>query len=321
LALLRGYLVKVIESQGLGKAFSRVVALDDLSFGVEQGAITGLIGPNGAGKTTAIKVMLGLLRPDEGSILVFGERPWGNPQVLRQVGVILEKPHFPTGMKVEDYLSRIARMHGYPASKASDDLRQMGLYEFRRRAIGKLSAGELQRFALVHAMINEPEVVIADEPTSNLDPQVRGEVLSLIVSLNKERGTTFLISSHLLPELSRVCDTAVIISKGKLVGSGNLQDLYRSFGAEVVRVTTDSPSNLAEALRSLPYVTSVEVTGESLVVETMQGASEGQLYFDVPKLAAQVHARLYGIESKNASLEELFRKAVSAGGSTGGNSA
>jgi ABC-2 type transport system ATP-binding protein len=310
---------KVIESHGLGKGFSSVVALDGLSFDVEKGAITGLIGPNGAGKTTAIKLMLGLLRPDSGSVLVFGERPWSNPGVARRVGVVLEKPHFPSGMKVEDYLSRISRMHGYPASKAASDLERVGLADVRRRGIGKLSAGMLQKFALVHALINEPEVVIADEPTSNLDPQVRSEVLGLIVSLNKEKGTTFLISSHLLPELSRVCDTAVIISKGRMVGSGNLQDLYRSFGATVVRVTTDSPGNLAEAIRSLEYVLSVETSGENLVVQTKKGTPEGQLYFDVPRLAAQVHARLDGIESKNASLEELFRKAVSSEGPKGGN--
>lgn len=298
-----------------------MVALNGLSFGVERGAITGLIGPNGAGKTTAIKIILGLLRPDEGSIIVFGERPWSNPDVLRRVGVVLEKPHFPSGMKVEDYLSRIAKMHGFPASKAVEDLEEVGLGDVRERAIGKLSAGMLQKFALVHALINEPEVVIADEPTSNLDPRVRSEVLGLIVSLNKEKGTTFLISSHLLPELSRVCDTAVIISKGKLVGSGNLQDLYQRFGAAVVRVTTDSPTSLAEAVRSLAYVSSVEVMGESLVVETKEGTEENQLYIDVPRLAAQVHAKLYGIESKNASLEELFRKAVSSDNPNGGGEA
>jgi ABC-2 type transport system ATP-binding protein len=313
--------LKVIESRELGKGFSKVVALDGLSFGVESGAITGLIGPNGAGKTTAIKIMLGLLRPDEGSVLVFGERPWGNPRVAERVGVVLEKPHFPFGMKVEDYLSRIARMHGYPPSKALDDLKSVGLAEVRERRIGKLSAGMLQKFALVHALINEPELVIADEPTSNLDPRVRSEVLGLIVSLNKEKRTTFLISSHLLPELSRVCDTAVIISKGKLVGSGNLQDLYRSFGAEVARVTTDNPASLAEAIRSLAYVVSVEVSGENLVVETSQGAPEGQLYVDVPRLTAQVHAKLYGIESKSASLEELFRKATASDRAKGGEAA
>jgi ABC-2 type transport system ATP-binding protein len=237
---------------------------------------------------------------------------------LKRVGVVLEKPHFPSGMKVEDYLSRIAKMHGYPGSKAGEDLEKVGLGNVRGRAIGKLSAGMLQKFALAHALINEPEVVIADEPTSNLDPRVRNEVLGLIVSLNKDKGTTFLISSHLLPELSRVCDTAVIISRGKLVGSGNLQDLYLRFGATVVRVATDSPGPLAEAVRSLAYVASVEVAGESMVVETKEGTAEDQLYFDVPKLAAQFHAKLYGIESKNASMEELFRKAISSDNPNGG---
>ena len=219
---------------------------------------------------------------------------------------------FPQGMKVADYLSRIARMYGYPETKALDDLKRVGLDSAIDRQIGKLSAGMLQKFALVHALMNEPELVIADEPTSNLNPQVRNEVLDLIVSLNQERGTTFLISSHLLPELSRICDTAAIIRNGKIVGSGNLQDLYKSFRADVVRVTTDRSPELAERIRSLVYVVSVEVSGENILVETNREAPEGVLYRDVPKLAQEVGARLYGIESKSASLEELFRRAVSS---------
>ncbi|MGP8124832.1 MAG: ABC transporter ATP-binding protein [Nitrososphaerales archaeon] len=303
----------VVETAALVKRFSKVTALDGVSFGVGDGAVTGLIGPNGSGKTTTIKVILGLLRPDEGEARLFGEDPWDNPRALKRVGVIQEKPRFPQNIKVRDYLSRVARMHGHPSSRADELLRAEGLVDCRDRAVGKLSAGMLQRFALAHALIDDPEVVVADEPTSNLDPQARGEVLRRILELNKEGRITFLISSHLLPELSRVCDTAVIMRAGRIVASGELEKLYETFRSEVVRVTTDKPGDLAERIRELKYVVGLEVSGENIVVEAQKGSGD-RLYDDVPGLARQVGARLYGVESKNASLEELFRRATSPDG-------
>ncbi len=268
--------MNVVETKGLVKRFSKVTALDGVSFGVGDGAVTGLIGPNGSGKTTAIRVILGLLRPDQGEARLLGEEPWDNPRVLKRVGVIQEKPRFPQNMKVRDYLSRVARMHGHPPSRADELLRAEELVDCRDRAVGKLSAGMLQRFALAHALIDDPEVVIADEPTSNLDPQARGEVLRRILELNKEGRITFLISSHLLPELSRVCDTAAIMSAGKIVASGELEKLYEIFRSEVVRVTTDKPTDLAERIRGLEYVVGAEVSGEVAFLKS----SSSEAFFD-----------------------------------------
>ncbi|MCL5067987.1 MAG: ABC transporter ATP-binding protein [Thaumarchaeota archaeon] len=303
--------MNVIETRALAKHFSRVNALSGITFQVQKGAITGLIGPNGAGKTTTMKLLLGLLRPDGGEAFVFEKTPWNNPEVLRKIGVIQERSRFPQNMKTEDYLSRIARMYGYVASRGRQVLKEQGLEAALDRPIGKLSAGMQQRFALAHALIHEPELVIADEPTSNLDPQGRNDVLSRVLQANKETGTTFLISSHLLPELSRICDTAAIMSAGKIMASGDLQKLYTTFRSQMVRVSTDKPHELSERIKLLKYVTGVELSGENISVETEEGLGK-QLYFEVPKLASEVGAELYGIESKGASLEELFRRAVSS---------
>ncbi len=302
----------VIETRGLTKRFSNFTALKDISFQVRAGAITGLIGPNGAGKTTTIKVLLGLLRPDSGSVKVFGEGPWDNPRTMGRIGIIQEKPSFPKSMKAGDYLERVARMRGFPEENAADVLEKEGLSSVADRSIGKLSAGMTQRFALAHALIHNPELVIADEPTSNLDPQARGDVLNSIIRLNKEDGITFLISSHLLQELSRVCDTAAIVTEGRVAAYGNLQDLYQTFRSTAARITTNKPVELAEKIRSLGYVVKVGVSGENLLVETTTGTT-AQLYRDVPTIADDVGAELYGIESKSASLEELFRRATSVG--------
>jgi len=303
----------VIETQGLSKQFSRFSALKDISFRVQAGAITGLIGPNGAGKTTTIKVLLGLLRPDSGLVRVFGESPWNNPSIMRRIGVVQEKPTFPKNMKARNYLERIARMRGFPERNATQVLEAEGLSSAADRDIGKFSAGMTQRFALAHALIHNPELVIADEPTSNLDPRARGDVLNSITRLNKEKGITFLISSHLLQELSRVCDTAAIITEGRVAACGNLQDLYEAFRSTAARVTTNKPPALAEKIRSLNYVTKVGVSGENLLVEAAPGTT-ARLFRDVPQMADDIGAELYGIESKSASLEELFRRATNVPG-------
>jgi ABC-2 type transport system ATP-binding protein len=294
------------------------MALREISFSVKRGAITGLIGPNGAGKTTTIKVILGLLRPDAGEVKVLEKNPWNNPKVMERIGVVQEKPNFPKSMKIGDYLQRVARMRGVPETRAIELLKNEGLGAALDRSAGKLSAGMTQRFALVHALIHDPDIVVADEPTSNLDPQARAEVLDSITRLNREKQITFLISSHLLPELSRVCDTAAIMSNGQVVASGNLQQLYGTFKSQAARITTNKATELGTKIKYLEYVVRVEISGDNIVVETKEGLVS-RLYKDVPQVADDVGAELYGIESKGASLEELFRKTVSSPSASNSN--
>jgi len=271
----------------------------------------GLIGPNGAGKTTTIKILLGLLRSDSGQALIFGENPWNNPRIMKRIGTVQEKPKFPPNMTTLHYLSLVTEMYGLPVKTAPSALKEMGLENAFQTPIGKLSAGMLQRFALAHALIHDPEIVIADEPTSNLDPQARAEVLDLVIRTNKERGTTFLISSHLLSELSRVCETVSIIHGGSTVATGNLNELYKSFRTDVMKVNTNKPAELAEKIKTLPYVVEVEVIGDNISIRT-ESRRGNLLYHDVLSLADQIDALLNGVESKGASLEELFRMLTSS---------
>jgi ABC-2 type transport system ATP-binding protein len=170
----------------------------------------------------------------------------------------------------------------------------------------------LQKFAVAHALIHKPDLIIADEPTSNLDPEARSDLLDLILELYKNEKATFLISSHILPELSRVCESVAIINKGKVWASGNLEELSRKLGARTTRISTDKPAVLAEELRKLSYVSRVEEDsrGVSVGVNTDQ---DERLYEDTPKLAKKIGAKIVGIESGTASLEELFMLAVKSG--------
>jgi ABC-2 type transport system ATP-binding protein len=302
----------IVDIEDLAKSYGKVMAVDGLSLAVEKGSIMGLIGPNGSGKTTTIKVLLGLLRPDIGKIEVFGENPWNNPAIRRRIGVVHEQAYFPSNHKALDYLERVCRIFGFPESRAAETLEMVGLQtEAHNRPIKGLSAGMLQKFAIAHALIHDPEFVVADEPTSNLDPQARNEILDLILKFNQESKTTFLVSSHILPELSRVCESVAVISKGKVWAQGSFEELCKRFGVGATRVSTDKPESLAKTLKELQYVRRIEVDARGVSMDVEEGRSQ-QLYEDIIRVASRIGASISGIESGTASLEELFNLAIEA---------
>jgi ABC-2 type transport system ATP-binding protein len=298
--------MSLVEVDDLAKSYGKVVAVDGLSLRVEEGSIMGLIGPNGAGKTTTIKIILGLLRPDRGVVRVFDEEPWDNPHIKPKIGVIYERAFFPSRHKVLDYLKRVCRIFGKPESRAGAVLALTRLEDARDRSIKALSAGMLQKFAVAHALIKEPRLIIADEPTSNLDPEARKELLDLILQLHRDQNVTFLISSHVLPELSMVCESVAIINQGRVWAAGDLTELSEKLGARTTRISTDNPDALGESIRKLEYVSRVEVDSKGVSVGVLAGQDE-RLFEDAPRLAREAGARIMGIETGTASLEELFR--------------
>jgi ABC-2 type transport system ATP-binding protein len=305
------YLMTLVLAEGLVKNFGSVVAVDDLSLKVKKSSVMGIIGPNGAGKTTTIRMLLGLLKPDKGHVEVFGEDPWDQPGIRSRIGVVYEKAYFPPHQRSIDYLEKVCRIFGVPESRAREVMATAGLEDARDRIIKGLSAGMLQKFAVAHALIHEPEFIVADEPTANLDPQARSDLLDLILRLHRDENTTFLISSHILPELSRVCESVAIVSRGKVWASGGLIELYEKYAARSTRILTDKPDALAKELENLKYVRKVEVDSRSVSVGAVEG-KEDELYVDAPRLARKLGAKILGIESGTASLEELFRLAVKA---------
>lgn len=298
----------LIIAENLHKKYGKVVAVNGLNLKVNEGSIMGLIGPNGAGKTTTIKIILGLLRPDDGEISVFGEDPWDNPKIRELIGVIYEKAYFPAHHKVLDYLKKTCRIYGVSESRAREALELVGLNTYDREIRG-LSAGMLQKFAIAHALIHNPKLIIADEPASNLDPEARSNLLDLILKLHKEEETTFLISSHILPELSRVCDSVAIISGGKVLASGPLTELFEEYSVKAVRITTNMPEALANKLRKLSYVERLSADSRGVSLTITKGM-ESKIYEDAPKAAKEVGAAIMGIELGTASLEQLYYRIV-----------
>ena len=300
-----------IEARDLVKRFGKVSALNGLSLTVPTGSVFGLVGPNGAGKTTTLRIALGLLRPDGGSIAVLSEDPWENVRVRMELGVLHEKPVYPGDMSCRRFLRHVARIYGVGDAEKNMKrvLTLVGLEAASERRIKGLSAGMLQRLGIAQALIHEPPLIITDEPASNLDPIGRTELLDLVTALHKDHGVDFLISSHILPELSKVCDRLAIIDRGKVHAEGPLDDLLRRYKLNVYKVTSSDPKLMASALLKLQYVEQASVEADGALIKIREG-HEKDLYRDVGEIAEEIDVTLYGVEARVTNLEELYRKVV-----------
>jgi ABC-2 type transport system ATP-binding protein len=217
----------VLELHGLSKRYGDTVALDGLSFSVEPGQVFGFVGPNGAGKTTAMRIVLGLLRPDAGQVL-WGGRPL-DFEARRRVGYMPEERGLYPKMRLVDHLVYLAELHGFEPGTADAAsrrwLERFGLADRGGDAVEKLSLGNQQRVQLAAALVHEPELLVLDEPFSGLDPvgvEVLGEAL---LDQARERGVPVVFSSHQLELVERVCDAVAIISTGRLVAAGEVGEL------------------------------------------------------------------------------------------------
>ncbi|MBK9476557.1 MAG: ABC transporter ATP-binding protein [Tetrasphaera sp.] len=234
-----------IEIRGLSKEFGTFRAVDDVSFDVHPGRITGFLGPNGAGKTTTLRMILGLVRPTAGTATI-GGRPYAAiHQPLRTVGAALEATSFHPGRSGRDHLRVLADTAGIPTTRVDELLELTGIPAAARKRAGEYSMGMRQRLGLSAALLGDPQVLLLDEPANGLDPEgirwLRGFLRSLADS-----GKTILVSSHLLQEVEQTVDDVVIISNGRLVRSGAIAELH---GPPTSLVRTSEPNRLIGALR------------------------------------------------------------------------
>jgi ABC-2 type transport system ATP-binding protein len=231
----------VVSASGLTKDFASGFwrprphrALDDLSFDVPAGGVFGLLGPNGAGKSTTLKLLMNLLRPTSGAAVLFG-RPPSDIEARRRVGFLPEHPTFYDQLSAEELLVYFAGLFGYTGAdrrrRAARALDLVGLEADRRRPLRQYSKGMVQRVGLAQALVNDPELVILDEPMSGLDPLGRREVRELILKL-RDDGRTVLFSSHILSDAEVLCSSVGILARGRLVASGQLDELMRKAADE-----------------------------------------------------------------------------------------
>ncbi len=281
-----------IDVVGLTKRFGAVTALDDLTFSVRPGVVTGFLGPNGAGKTTTLRCLLGLVAPTSGSATVDGRRYRDLEHPLATVGAALEAADFHPGRTARAHLQVIALAAGIPPDRVDQLLGLVGLEEFADRRVGGYSLGMRQRLGLAQALLGDPPVLILDEPANGLDPAGIAWLRQLLRSLAQE-GRTVLVSSHVLSEVEQTVDDIVVIARGRLVRQGTLASLEA--GPAAVLLRTPTPELLADALA--PYA--VTTVGDRLRVEGCTTDEVGHL--------AHVHGvELHELAAEASDLEKVF---------------
>ena len=235
----------VIQTKGLTKRFPGKIAVNKVDMHVEKGAIYGLIGKNGAGKTTAMKMLLGILEPTEGKITLFGSNDLKKQRT--RIGSLIEAPGIYKNFSAYENMKRFAILAGGSDKEILELLAFVGLGNVGNKKAGDFSLGMKQRLGIAIALLGDPELLILDEPTNGLDPAGIKEIRDLIIKLNKERGVTFMISSHLLDELSKIATAYGIINDGKLVEEISAQELTARC-RDGVRIVADDLQKAADIL-------------------------------------------------------------------------
>ena len=255
----------VIQTDGLTKRYGNILAVDGLSLEVPRGHIFGLLGPNGSGKTTTMGMLLGLVKPTAGNFTLF-DAATQHQDSLRRVGAIVETPSFYPYLSGRANLAYFQGITGRGGSGELDELlEKVGLADRAHSRFRTYSLGMKQRLGLAYALLGDPELLFLDEPTNGMDPAGMAEVRDLIHSLGTG-GRTVMLSSHLLHEVEQVCDSVAILSKGKLIAQGKVDDLVHSRGGEQVRLRTTDNAKAVEVLSELDWVAEVTMEGESVVV-------------------------------------------------------
>jgi ABC-2 type transport system ATP-binding protein len=303
----------ILKTEGLRKTFKvgfwgrSVTALEGLDLEVKQGEVFGFLGPNGAGKTTTIKMLMGLIYPTSGQAWLFG-RPIGDQESKARLGFLPESPYFYdylTGLEFLQFYGHLFGLRGMALGKRIDELLDLvGMSHARDLQLRKFSKGMLQRVGIAQALINDPELVVLDEPMSGLDPVGRKEIRDLIMRL-KESGKTIFFSSHILHDAELLCDRVAIILKGRQVACGRVSELIDEGVAHSVEVVIDGlgPEGLAR-LRQLADRVITQGTQVLVVLPSRQQVGQ------VLEIIRGAKATLVSLTPQKGSLEDLFIREV-----------
>jgi ABC-2 type transport system ATP-binding protein len=288
----------VIEVSGISKHYGDKVAVDDLSFSVQAGVITGFLGPNGAGKSTTMRLILGLDAPSSGTALVNGKLYRDLEAPLHEVGAMLEARAIHTGRSGYNHLLALAQTHGIPRSRISEVIDMVGLQSVAHKRVGGFSLGMGQRLGVAAALLGDPNTVILDEPANGLDPEGIRWIRNLLKGLAAEGKTVFL-SSHLMSEMEQTAEHLIVIGKGRLIADMSVEEFVAqaSSGAPV-RVRTPNAAALSEALIGAGARVSTEEDGALAV--------QGLTIEQVGELAAAERLVLHELTPMQVSLEDAF---------------
>ncbi len=287
----------MIAANNLTKRYGDKTAVDGLTFTVKPGIVTGFLGPNGSGKSTTMRLILGLDSPDAGSVTVGGKAYRDFPAPLHEVGVLLEARSVHTGRSAYHHLLALAQTHGIPRSRVTELISLVGLDEVAGKRAGQFSLGMGQRLGIAAALLDDPEVVVLDEPINGLDPEGIRWIRDLLKGLAAEGRTVFL-SSHLMSEMSVTADHLIIIGRGRMIRDVGLAEFVDEWSTNIVRVRSPEATQLREVILG----PGVRVCGEEPGVLAIEGLTAEQ----IGNAAARHGFALHELTPEKTSLEDAF---------------
>ena len=287
----------MIEAYNLTKSYGETTAVNDLTFTVKPGIVTGFLGPNGSGKSTTMRLILGLDAPTQGEVKVNGKRYPEFPAPLHEVGALLEARSVHTGRSAQNHLLALAQTHGIPKRRVSELIELVGLETVAKKRAGQFSLGMGQRLGIAAALLGDPDVVILDEPVNGLDPEGIRWIRDLLKSLAAEGRTVFL-SSHLMSEMALTADHLIVIGRGRLIADASVEEFVRRHSRNLVRVRSPQAGELADVVRA----PDVGVTALEPTVIEIEGLTAEQIGTE----AAARGFVLYELTPVSVTLEDAF---------------
>lgn len=303
----------VIEAKNLSKWYGQVIGVNDITLTIQSG-VTGLLGPNGAGKTTLLKLMVGQLKPSNGSLTVLRESVWNNPELNRRIGFCPEQDAFYDRMSGFQFVSSLAMLSGYSQSEAKDKaLEAISLVEMldaKDKKISAYSKGMRQRIKLAQSLVHEPEVLFWDEPLGGMDPIGRRKVIKLIKELGNS-GKTVIVSSHILHEVEAMTENILLINNGKILAEGDVHEIRDLIDEHPhnVYIHCDKPRLIASILVNYEDVDSVKMDAENggIIIETTK---PDDFYSRLPHIILENDIKVEDLHSPDDNLQAVFEYLV-----------
>jgi len=289
----------ILSLKNLHKKFGAIHAVNNLSFDIQKGNVYGILGPNGSGKSTTLGIILNVVNKTSGEFSWFDGNT-STHDALKKVGAIIERPNFYPYMSAVENLKLVCKIKEIPYDKIDQKLKEVNLYERKNSKFKTFSLGMKQRLAIASALLNNPEILILDEPTNGLDPQGIHEIRSIIQDI-ASRGTTILLASHLLDEVEKVCSHVVVIRKGIKLYSGRVDEMTSSFG--IIELNTDNKTGkLIKLLQDYDGIASVKMENNLIFALLNKDISTA----DLNKFCLQNEIFLSHLTKRKPTLEQQF---------------
>lgn len=294
----------MIIAEGIRKKYGNKSALNGVSLKAEKGKITAILGPNGAGKTTLIRILLGLIFPDDGEVRILDEDPFKDKSIFKKIGYIQELPNLPPFLTGREVLEFSAKIKGVDKSEIPKLLEMVGMTENADKKIAKYSKGMIQRIAIAEAMLGNPEVLIMDEPNMGTDPVLITNFRNMVKNIAKD-GRTVLMTSHEMEDVKKIADKVYFIFKGSVYFEGTVEDLIKRFLGIRVIVETEDIENLKAEANKINFIKGVEEEGKNKVILTLTEDKREEL---IKRLVlAGVRVRSFYLDNE---LEEAYLNIV-----------